>query len=249
MATPETHPLIAALSDLPATDGAPAGAGYTPVGQVIAGAVRQAILSGAVAPGTRIPQEVLAARFGVSRIPVREALRQLELEGLVVLVPHAGARVASLQRDELLEVYRMREALEAMAIAESAPLLDDAQLRHLGDLLDELEAGQDDPATYLDVDRRFHLATYAAAPLPRVRSMVESFWNTTQHYRRAFVVSLDDAGHALVRAEHRLILDALRSRDGEGAAERQRLHIRRTRLALMADPGVFGAPDPRDDDR
>src|SRR5690606_7315048 len=149
----------------------------------IARQVREAILDGRLSPGTRVRQEALARRFGVSRIPVREALRQLESEGLVTLVPHSGARVARLDLAEHLELYRIREALEPVAAAESAPNLTDDQLDELRSLAAQIADAVDDEPRWLELDRRFHLTSYAGAALPRLRGMIEDLWNTTQHYR------------------------------------------------------------------
>lgn len=212
-----------------------------PANRVVLRHLRDAIVNGRLAPGTRIRQEVVAHYLGTSRIPVREALRTLETEGLVVLIPHSGARVAKLDFAELDEVYRIREAIEPMAIAESAPRLTDAQLDELRELVEIVEASFDDPPRWLEYDRRFHVKSYAAAPLPRVLEMIDRFWNTTQHYRRAYNGTLDAAAIEVVKLEHRVILDALERRDGEDAMARQRSHIRRTRLTLTAHREVFSS--------
>lgn len=222
--------------------------GYTPVGELITERIRDAILGGRIEPGTWVRQEALASEFGVSRIPVREALRQLEREGLVTNVPHRGARVAQLDLQEHLEIYRIREALEPIALAESATRIEEPQLEELRAMELEFEQLGTDPQRWLEADRRFHLATYAAAPMPRLLEMIESFWNSTQHYRRAYLTMLDEAGHRLVYYEHALILDALERHDPVDAEARQRSHLRRTRLMLLDHPEVFrivrpAAPD------
>jgi len=237
-------PVEEALAAL-ASSGAPAPAdaagadGYEPIGETVKRRLREAIIEGRLAPGTRIRQEAVARYLGTSRIPVREALRALETEGLVVLVPHSGARVARLDFEELTELYRIREVIEPMAIAASAPLLSDEQLQELRRLAEVIERSFDDPLRWLEYDRLFHVKSYAAAPLPRVLEMIDSFWNTTQHYRRAYNSTLDARDIELVGAEHRVILDALERRDGEDAESRQRSHIRRTRLTLTAHREVF----------
>jgi DNA-binding GntR family transcriptional regulator len=215
--------------------------GAEPLGHMIAARVRDAITSGRLGPGERIRQEELATHLGTSRIPVREALRQLENEGLVVLVPHSGARVARLDLAELTEVYRIREAIEPMVIAESAPNLTDQQIEHLAGLVDAIDAAADEPAKWLEIDRRFHLDCYAGASMSRVVPMIERFWNTTHHYRRAFITSLDRPHFDLVSLEHRLILDALERRDAVDSEERLRSHIRRTRQTLTAHAELFGS--------
>lgn len=216
------------------------GGGYQPRSTLIAERLRGEILEGRLPPGTRIRQEAVASDFGVSRIPVREALSQLEREGLITNVPHAGARVARLDLQEHLEIYRIREALEPIAIAESATRLTPEQLDELRQMEVEFEQLGTDPERWLEADRRFHLATYAAAPMPRLLEMIEGFWNSTQHYRRAYLSTLDAEGHRLVYYEHALILDALERHDAADAEARQRSHLRRTRLMLVQHPELFG---------
>jgi len=233
---------IAAMrtADRPTAPSPAGGPGdYEPKGAAIARQIRAAILGGHLAPGTRIRQEALARQLGVSRIPVREALRQLEAEGLLLLTPRSGARVARLDFDEHLELYMLREALEPIAIADSARRMTPERIAELRTLLDRTERASDDPLAWLANDRAFHLATYADARLPRLQRLIEGFWNTTQQYRRAFLLTLDRAGIALVNAEHRLILDALERGDADDAELRQRIHIRRTRVTLMAHASLF----------
>ena len=214
--------------------------GYEPLAAAVARSVRDAILAGRLGPGDRIRQEEIAKRLGTSRIPVREALRQLETEGLVTLVPHSGARVAVMDFAGFSELYRMREELEPMAIAESAPRLSDEQIERLRELLAVVESSaESDINRWLEYDRLFHLASYEAAPLPQAVAMIERFWNQTQQYRRAFLSAARPMNLPIVNAEHLLIMDALARRDGKDAADLQRLHIRRTRTTLARRPELF----------
>jgi DNA-binding GntR family transcriptional regulator len=214
--------------------------GYEPMAAVVGRSVRDAILDGRLKPGERIRQEDIARRLGTSRIPVREALRQLETEGLVTLVPHSGARVAVLDFGRFSELYRLREAVEPMVIAESASRLTDEQLAHLRELVLTVEAASEDPLHWLEADRRFHLESYAAAPMPRVLSLVEGFWNQSQQYRRAYLYTVrTETNMEIVDCEHRLILEALERRNPDDAANLQRVHIRRTRTTLSPHSELF----------
>jgi DNA-binding GntR family transcriptional regulator len=213
---------------------------YEPLAALVVRSVREAILSGRLNPGDRIRQEDFAKRLGTSRIPVREALRQLETEGLVTLVPHSGARVAVMDFAGFDELYRIREEVEPMAIAQSAPRLGDEQIQELRELLAVVESSlETDANRWLEYDRRFHLASYAAAPMPQVLTMIERFWNQSQQYRRAFLGAMRPLNLPVVGAEHLLIMEALARRDGEDAATLQRLHIRRTRTTLVSRPELF----------
>lgn len=205
----------------------------------VTSSIRALILSGACAPGSRIAQEDLAVRFGVSRLPVREALNRLESEGLVVLKPNSGAWVAKLDLAECLEVYKIRERIEPLALLEAAGRMTDQQISRLDELVVEMSQTED-TETFLRLDRQFHLASYQPAGMNQLYVMIERFWNTTQHYRRAFTQLLGKDRSWIIHAEHRLIIDALRRRDCEGAAHILYEHIRRTRFELASHQSIFG---------
>src|SRR5512139_14483 len=171
--------------------------------------LRALILSGELPPGSRIGQEALATRFAVSRIPVRGALARLESDGLVALKPNSGAWVAKLDLKECLEIYLIRERLEPLALAESVGRMTDAEIDALERLVEEMAAGTD-TETFLRLDRQFHLAAYRSAEMHQLLPMIERFWNTTQHYRRAFTKLLGRERNWIIHAEHRLIMDAIR---------------------------------------
>jgi DNA-binding GntR family transcriptional regulator len=203
--------------------------------------LRRSILSGEIRPGEWIRQEEVAERLGSSRLPVREALRILEAEGLTEHEPHRGARVPSLSMHEVDVVYRMRERLETLAIAESVPHLTDAQISRLREVQERIEANSDVP-TFLELDREFHLASYTGCRIEQLTATVTRLWNATQHYRRAFV-SLGGPGRKwVIDAEHRLLLDAIERRDVVDAERYLGGHIRRTRIELDRHPEVFAAP-------
>ena len=204
--------------------------------------LRDAIADGRLEPGARIYQEEVAALYGTSRLPVREALRRLETEGFVVVLPNAGARVARLDAAELDEVYWLRERLEPEAIARSAERLTADELAELRRNVEEISRiGGSDPARWLTVDAGFHRLAISAAGLPRVQGIVDGLWNVAGRYRSAYAASLDDAARELADAEHRLLLDALELRRGEDAAAILRVHIRRTRLGLAERADLFSA--------
>lgn len=217
-----------------------------PASAVIRDGVRDLILQGNLDPGQRIGQEALAERFDVSRIPVREALRQLESEGLVTLIPHSGARVARLDYDDCLELYRMREALEPVILGQSVKHMEDEDVEALADLARAVEAAADDPEHWLAADRSFHLQSYACARMKRGEKLAEGFWNQTQQYRRAYIYALPERSVRLevVYLEHRLIVDAAERRDSEDAAARLHSHIRRTRIELSKHADVLQTPSP-----
>jgi DNA-binding GntR family transcriptional regulator len=209
----------------------------------VADHLRRAILSGEIGPGEWIRQEEVAERLGSSRLPVREALRILEAEGLTEHERHKGARVPSLTMHEVDVVYRMREQLEQLAIAESIPHLDLEDLRALSDLQDQIERlPQGDNAavaTFLELDREFHLRSYTGCRIDQLTSTVTRLWNSTAHYRRTFVTLTGPGRKWVIDAEHRLLLDAINRRDVVDAERQLAGHIRRTRIELGKHPEIF----------
>lgn len=208
------------------------------MGRRVAGELRQEILSGAMPPGSRIRQEDLASRFNSSRIPVREALRLLETEGLVTLVANSGAWVARLDQAELLEIYKIRERLEPLALGESLPHLLPEEIAELQRLAAAMEAAPDIDS-FLRFDREFHLLSYSRAAMPSLLAMIERFWNTTQQYRRAYTTLLVSAGAWATHYEHRLLIEAIRRRDRPDAEALLQMHLRRTRQQLVHHPELF----------
>jgi DNA-binding GntR family transcriptional regulator len=204
----------------------------------IADRLRTAILDGDIAPGEWIRQEEVAERFGASRLPVREALRMLEVEGLTEHEPHRGARVPRLDAHQVDVVYQMRERLEPLALAESIPHLGEVDLDRLEAVQLQIEANSD-ISTFLALDREFHLLTYTGCAIEQLTGMVTRLWNSTQHYRRAFVSLSGQERMWVVNAEHRLLLDAVQRRDTTDAERYLSGHIRRTRIELGRHPKAF----------
>ena len=198
----------------------------------IAEHLRDQILSGELAPGARIRQEEVASALGASRLPVREALRILQSQGLVVIRANAGAWVSEMDLDECQVTYKMRERLEPLALAESIPKLTPQTLARLDELQEQIEAN-DDIEEFMRLDRELHLLSYTGNPYRELGELIEKLWNTTQPYRRAYVQRSGHVRDWVINAEHRLLLDAVRRSDTQDAERILAGHIRRTRLALL----------------
>ncbi len=205
----------------------------------VAAYLRDAILGGELRPGDRIRQEEVAERLGASRLPVREALRILEAEGLTEHEPHKGARVPQLSQHEVDVIYRMRERLEPLALVESMSRLEAADHDRLEEVQRQIEAN-DDLEKFLDLDREFHMLTYSGCDIDPLMSNVTRLWNSTQHYRRAFVAMGGSTRMWTVNSEHRLILDAVVRRDAVDGERFLEGHIRRTRMELAHHPEIVG---------
>lgn len=217
-------------------DDRPAGVGE--MGRVVADRLRDEILTGALRPGARLGQDALATRFRASRIPVREALRILEAEGLVSIVANSGAWVSRLDAFEFDQIYRLREQVESLAIRESMPALTGPQIERLRELSEQIAAASD-VEEFLRLDREFHLLTYAGARFEMLHEIVQRFWNTTQHYRRAWAQKRESHRAWATDAEHALIVDAIERGDVESAGNLVAGHIRRTRLELAPLTEIF----------
>ena len=200
--------------------------------------LREEILNGTLAPGARLRQEDIALRFGASRQPVRDALRQLEGDGLITMVANSGAWVSKLSERDCYEAYEVRERLEPLLLSHSIPNLTKQQITRLTDLVHEIE-NANDLELFLRLDREFHLLSYAGAEHGMLREFVERIWNTTQHYRRAFAKLNGATGSEITHLEHKLILDGIVRGDTVQAGQALEGHIRRTRITLSQHREIF----------
>lgn len=175
--------------------------------------LRSDILTGGLGPGDQVVQEALAEKYGVSRVPLREALKTLESEGQVIYHPHRGYFVAELSVDDLLEVYRLRTILESEAIRKAVPTLSDDDVASLADLHHEIDeaAADGDLIAMTSANRRFHFAIFDASGLPRLSRLLGQLWEATDAYRALYYSSADN--RLRVAGEHADMLDALRTRD------------------------------------
>lgn len=185
-------------------------------------ALRTAILSGRLPGGTPLRQEDLAAAFGVSRMPVREALRQLEAQALLDFVPHKGAVVTEISAADAADLYAVRMALEPAAFELSIPNLTEADFERAEELLAEMDAEQD-AGRIGDLNRRFHMTLYGAAGHPRLVALTESHLASFDRYLR-FHLAAKGRSH-LSQDDHRAMLDAARRRDIPHALALVREHL------------------------
>ena len=206
--------------------------------------LREDILSGTLAPGERIRQEELSANYGVSRLPIRDALKTLEAEGLVLLIPNTGAWVAKLSREEYQEVYQVRERVEPLLLRMSMQEMDEGTKAKLMPMVEEMRETED-RNRFLALDREFHMLTYSSARSTMLGDLVERMWNTTQHYRRAFSIAADD-DYAMrtTHLEHELLVLAILRNDADKAEQVLAGHIRSTMDQLRRHPEVFHDDQP-----
>lgn len=221
----------------------PDGASRQAASERVAARLRRDILDGTIGPGCHLRQEDIAEQMGASRLPVREALRMLELDGLVEIEVNRGARVPMRRSRDVDLLYQMRERLEPLALAESMSRLDLKAFQQLEELQRRIEAwpGVEE---FLRLDRELHLLSYSRCDMEPLSSTVTRLWNATQHHRRVYMHVAGADRQWIVNAEHNLLLEALRRGDAENAGLYLQGHIRRTRVELSRHPQIFDA-DPR----
>lgn len=175
--------------------------------------IRRAILAGEMPPGTQIFPDELAAEYGVSRIPVRDALRLLESEGLVSYAAYRGYQVTRLTEDELLELQRLREILEDEALRVGAPKITRAALAVMNAALTEMHDHEqaDDLASWGEAHRKFHFALYETAGMPSLTRILGQAWDASDLYRSRYLRTRP--GLRSASAAHRPILAAARAKD------------------------------------
>ncbi|MEM7544072.1 MAG: GntR family transcriptional regulator [Pseudomonadota bacterium] len=176
--------------------------------------LRNDIVSGAIAPGAPLGQEFLAARYGVSRMPVREAIRHLEMMGFVTVESNKRTRVAEISLGDLTEIYDMRMALEVLAIRSAMPHLTNAQIDEAAALQNSLTGA--DALTFGMLNQAFHMTLYRPCKRPRLLAQVDILFNAADRY--LCIAKSPPGQREKSDREHLELLDACRRRD-EGAAE------------------------------
>jgi DNA-binding GntR family transcriptional regulator len=189
-------------------------------------------MNGALRPGDRIKQDLVAKQFGVSRSPVREAFLELAAEGFVELERDVGARVASLEPETLAQLYVAREAVEPLIIAEATRMMTPEVLEQAHSVNVEAEERHNagDLHGYIDRDRDMHFLLLRASGLQILCDLATGLWDRTHRYRLA-VSQQKNLDHAFY--EHRLLLDAIERGAADDAADIYRIHTRRTRVTLL----------------
>lgn len=191
---------------------------YTSKSDMVAAMLREMIIVGELQPAEPLRQRDLAARFGVSETPVREALRRLQSEGLVNSDVHRGATVAEAQQGATEENFQIRAALEALGASLAADRITDAELEELATLHEQM-GDPDVGEAYVDLNRRFHFRIYESARSPLLLTLMRLLW---QSMPRGPQVA---RSHAESADQHGELLKALSARDAQKAAELMRSHI------------------------
>jgi DNA-binding GntR family transcriptional regulator len=203
--------------------------------------IRGDIIEGVLVPATELDQEALAQRLGLSTTPVREALRLLETEGLVVSRRHHRTMVAGLDASLLEETYAVRLALDPLAAQLAAINADDVQRELIREFGTHEAASNDDPVQALYANRRLHQAIYVASGNSVLTSVLDALWDRSDRYRLTILRDADRAQDA--RQEHAAILRAVLSGDGDRAAELTRVHVSESMASIRRVLGQTQTPD------
>ncbi len=203
--------------------------------------LRKAILNGTLKKGDRLIQEEWAERLDVSRMPIREALTQLQIEGLVEMVPHKGAIVTPITRDNIEEIYHTRSLLEGLAVEKSVPFLTAEDKRRLKEILlemEELRLSDETNERYIQLNASFHETLRKGCPWPRVQKMVETLGISP------IAPNLLIDYYPETQREHRMIYEAALRGDPAEVRAAVEYHILRTKNNLIHYMELLNSRNP-----
>lgn len=185
---------------------------YKPLREIVFETMREAIINGDLAPGERLMEVQLAEEMGVSRTPVREAIRKLELEGLVAMIPRKGAYVANYSLKDITDVFEIRAALESLAAGLACERITDDEIEELQQLVVKVgEVKENDLEELVKVDTEFHDRIYKASRNSRLEQMISNLREQIQRFRSTSLASPGRIQNTL--EEHKGIANAIAERD------------------------------------
>lgn len=198
-----------------------------PLRDVVFHTLRKGILRGDLKPNERLMEIKLADRLGVSRTPIREAIRMLQLEGLVVNIPRKGAHVAKITEKDLKDVLEVRTGLEDLSVKLASERITSAQIRRLQDASERFAAAAHDEnlIELAEADEAFHAVIYEATGNDRLVQMLNNIKDQMYRYRVEYLKDIESRD--LLSREHRSLCELLEKRNGEAAADLMQHHIKR----------------------
>ncbi|MGL4914601.1 MAG: GntR family transcriptional regulator [Romboutsia sp.] len=206
---------------------------YKPLRDVVFENLREAILEGKLKPGQRLMEVQLAEQLGVSRTPVREAIRKLELEGLVIMLPRKGAYVANMSLKDILDVLEIRASLEGLAASLAAERISAEDIKKLENIAKEFEKSADssDVEELLKKDVEFHECIFKATNNKRLHQLINSLWEQVYRFRVTYISDYDSSVNII--SEHKLILEAIKKGDTDMAKKYAREHIEKAEQFMI----------------
>lgn len=198
---------------------------YLPLRDVVFNTLREAILKGDLKPGERLMELQLASKLGVSRTPIREAIRMLEQEGLAVTMPRKGAEVAKMTLKDMEDVLEIREALDELAVRIACEKITDEQLKRLVDAKDLFETSTrtGDVKKIAEADVSFHDVIYEATGNPKLETLLNNLREQVYRYRVEYIK--DPQNYPVLIREHEAILLALQERNVKKAESAMHEHV------------------------
>lgn len=198
---------------------------FLPLRDVVFNTLRKAILTGELKPGERLMEIHLANQLGVSRTPIREAIRKLELEGLVTMIPRRGAEVAQITEKSLRDVLEVRRALDALCVELACERISADETERLKKACDEFERATrtGDATTIAEADVALHDIIVQATRNQRLIQLINNL--SEQMYRYRFEYIKDESRHDNLVEEHRMIYESILYKDKQKAAEASKMHI------------------------
>lgn len=190
--------------------------------------IREDILSGRYQKGEELKEKTIGEEIGVSRTPVREALRQLELEGLVTIIPNKGAYVVGISQKDVRDIYEIRSRLEGLCARWAAEEISKEQLDELEEniYLSDFHLAKGNYEQLLELDNRFHEILYLASGSKELRHILSDFHHYVQRVRKITLASTERAVHS--NEEHRRIVEALKLHDPDMAEKEANQHLMNT---------------------
>ena len=200
---------------------------YLPLRDVVFNTLRDAILTGKLVPGERLMENQLAEKLGVSRTPVREALRMLELENLVELVPRRGAQVLDMSEKDIVNILEVRSALEGLATSVACKKMSKEDLQQLKNMEVDFEkaVADNDVEHFVDIDEDFHDLIFAATENDKLISIFRNLRIQLYRYRMAQAKNNETSMSTIV-AHHRSIIRAIENHAAEEGASIAQGHIK-----------------------
>lgn len=198
---------------------------YLPLRDVVFNTLREAILKGELKPGERLMELQLAAKLGVSRTPIREAIRMLEQEGLAVTIPRRGAEVAKMTEKDMQDVLQVREALDELAASIACELITQDELEQLEEAMQEFESAisTKDIKRIADTDMMFHDIIYHATCNPKLVNIVNNLREQMYRYRVEYLK--DEKNYPVLLKEHREILAGFTEKNRDLVTDSMRKHV------------------------
>ena len=196
--------------------------------------IRENILSGKYQKGEELKEKTIGEEIGVSRTPVREALRQLELEGLVTIIPNKGAYVVGISQKDVRDIYEIRSRLEGLCARWAAEEISKEQLDELEEniYLSDFHLSKGNYEQLLELDNRFHEILYQASGSKELRHVLSDFHHYVQRVRKITLAGTERAPHSI--EEHRRIVEALKLHDADMAEREANEHLMKTILTMDA---------------